>query len=138
MINKGKAERRQADVRGVPAAGAPARLFPRVRRLRLPRLLGGVRGAARGDGRVRRHRKARPGGRQGNGQLGCHLAAEVEVPPHATCEYTTVPRFCFRYFLRFQMPTFEGNSRGRLGAFQAVHLATARLENITGLARRRE
>ena len=75
MVQTGKAKRRQADVRGVPAAGAPARLFPRVRRLRLPRLLGGVRGAARGDGRVRRHRKARPGGRQGNGQLGCNLAA---------------------------------------------------------------
>ena len=126
-------------MRGVPAAGALAAwIFRQVRRLRLPRLLGGVRGAARGDGRVRRHRKARPGGRQGNGKLGRHLAPEVGVPPHATCEYTTVPRFCLRYFLRFQMPTFEGNSRGRLGAFQAVHLATARLENITGLARRRE
>ena len=81
MVREGEAERRrQTDVPGLPAAGAPRprpRAAEQVRRLRLPRLLGGVRGETWRDGGVRRHREARPGGRQGDGQHGCHHAAEV-------------------------------------------------------------
>ena len=80
MINKGEAERRrQTDVPGLPAAGAPprSRAVSQVRRLRLPRLLGDLRGESQRDGRMRRHSEARPYGRQGDGQLGCHLATEV-------------------------------------------------------------
>ena len=48
--------------------------------MRLPRLLGGMRGEAQRDGRVRRHRQTRPRGRQRDSQLGCHHAAEVGHP----------------------------------------------------------